>query len=329
MRTDLHLSRGTARSALTRVVTFTGVILLLWFTSVKAITYPAGSDYLLPSEAKGGFVISSASIESGQSSKKESSTVNYVAMDGQSYQLLENRGRYVNVLIPQSYEEGPFFTEDHIEELVDRLDILYSIYTDIIQNEPAGSWLLNIAFVPQTCGTACGLLGSRGIEIMSDKRNYEAIINELNAGRLDRLLFHEMAHNFDIYSNYLHYLPDHPHAWTDMFEYFAPFRYSRINGQGVEADDQYNSQMSSVWKEYVTEQAANWEYCVKDNSCADMGMSANNLWAMLYYRIEAIHGIDAILDSFEFLNTYASTNPPPMERVRKTDPGPARRMSPK
>ena len=66
-----------------------------------------------------------------------------------------------------------------------------------------------------------------GIEIKQDASNYDRIIIDLDAGKLDSILAHEMAHNFDLYWNYLHYLPDHGHAWTNMFEYFAPFRFAR------------------------------------------------------------------------------------------------------
>ena len=58
-------------------------------------------------------------------------------------------------------DEGPFFTADHLEELVDRLDALYALYREILQLEPAGSGLLTVAFVPDTCGTGCGLPATR------------------------------------------------------------------------------------------------------------------------------------------------------------------------
>ena len=217
-------------------------------------------------------------------------------MDGSSYQLAEHPGHFVSVLL---------------------LDILYAQYVDILQSEPSGDELLTVAFVPNTCGTGCGKVGAKGFEVRSEKRNYESIISALNNGSMDRVLLHEMAHNFDIYLNYLHYLPDHAHAWTEIFEYFAPYRYSRLSTHGMTADDLYNSPMNSVWKEYVTDQYANWEQCVRDNSCTDMGMSANQLWAMLYYRIEAMHGTEAILDSFSLLKAYAETNAPPTSNESK------------
>ena len=315
MQRDLYFIRRAAWSAVIRALNSIGVVLLLWVSSIEADTAQAGRDYLLPAQANGGFISLPSSTESGQSSARPSaskpSTISYQAFDGSSHQLVENRGRYVNVLIPQSFEDGPFFTADHIEEMVDRLDMLYALYTELLHDQPAGSGLLTVAFIPQTCNMGCGLIGARGFEIMSHRRNYEAIIHELDAGRLAPLLMHEMAHNFDIHSAYLHYLSDHAHAWTDMFEFFAPFRFSRVSSHGEAPDDRYNSPVSAVWKEYVTEESADWEHCVRDDSCSDLGLSANSLWAMLYYRVETMHGIDAILDSFEFLENYTKTEPPP------------------
>jgi hypothetical protein len=314
---DLCLKRVATNRAAKRIFYTIGVVLLLWTLSVEANNSLTHRDYLLPGQAKGGFISLPSSTESGQSSKQKSATISYVAFDGSSHQLVENRGRYVNVLLPQSFEGGPFFTSDHVEELVDRLDILYALYAELLNEQPPGTGLLSIAFIPQTCGMGCGLIGARGFEIRSEASNYAAIIRELDAGRLETVLLHEMAHNFDAYSDYLHYLPDHAHAWTDMFEFFAPFRYSRISSHNEAPDDRDNSPVSSVWKKYVTEETASWQHCVRDDSCADLGLSANSLWAMLYYRVEALHGIDAILDSFEFLRDYAKSNPPPVSDEEK------------
>jgi hypothetical protein len=301
----------TARSAVILLLMFMGNFAFLWASPVFAFNPQSDKDYLLPEQTKGGFISQPSSLESTGSAAKTSSISSYTAFDGSTHQLLENRGRYVNVLIPQSYDDGAFFTADHIEEMVDRLDMLYVLYSEIMQDQPAGNDLLTIAFVPQTCGMACGLVGAKGFEILSDPRNYEAIIGELDAGRLERILLHEMAHNFDLRSALLHYLPDHAHAWTDMFEFFALFRYSRSGSRDEAPDDLYNSPVSSVWKVYVTNESANWQHCVIEDGCADMGLSANNLWAMLYYRIEALYGIDAILESFDYLRDYASTSRPP------------------
>lgn len=316
---DLYPKVKIARVAAFRFIYSLGLALLLWPTFVHADNSISGRDYLLPEAAKGGFLSRPSSIQSKQGKAGTQAVTSYQAFDGSSHQLVENRGRYVNVLTPQSYAGGPFFTADHIEELVDRLDILYAVYTELLQNSPSGDGLLTIAFVPQTCGMGCGLVGARGFEILSDTRNYEAIIRELDAGRLESVFFHEMAHNFDLHYAYLHYLPDHAHAWTEMLEYFAPFRYAKISGHGETPDDSYNSPVSYAWKRYIADETATWNTCVMQDSCSAIGLSANQLWAMLYYRVEAMHGSDAILDSFEFLKHYTRTHSPPVTVEAKED----------
>jgi hypothetical protein len=312
MQMDLCLKRGTAGNAVIWALNAMGAVLLLWTCSVSGNTASTSRDYLFPAESLGGSLHAPSHIESSGSVSKLSALVQYEAFDGQFYDLVQNRGRHVNVLVPQSAVDGPNFTADHLEELVDRLDMLYTLYVELLQGEPGGSGLLNIAFIPQTCGSGCGLIGGRGIEVQSSSHVMEDIIRELDAGRLDSILLHEMAHNFDTFSAYLHYLPDHAHAWTDMFEFFAPYRYSRDSTKGRSPDDLYNSPVRAVWRDYVTDESARWDNCVRDQACGDLGLHANGLWAMVYYRIESLYGIEALLDSFRFIRDYARTHAPPV-----------------
>ncbi len=297
------------------------MVLLFWaqllYANPNTDPLAAERDYLLPAESHGGFIYTPSNTRSTQQGNdKQSTTVNYQAFDGASYVLEPHAGRYVTVLLPPT---GAPFTEDHMEELLDRLDILYSTYQELMQGEPDGPGLLTIAFVAETCGLACGYVGSKGIEIRQDPNNYEKIMVDLAAGKLNSILTHEMAHNFDLYAEYLHYLPDHAHAWTAMFEFFAPYRFARESNHQQQPDDLYRSPPGSVWKSYLADGSANWEICVRDQLCRAAGFTENNLWAMIYYRIEALHGMDAVLDSFTYLNSYARSNVPPKSVQQKED----------
>lgn len=285
---------------------------LLWAAASScALAGPQGRDYLAPSESRGGYTETASRLQSGTAASKPAARLSYRAFDGQSYDLREYRGYHVRVLLPDAPAQGPFFTAEHVEELVYRLDALYALYRDILGMEPDGSGLLTVAFVPETCGTGCGLLGARGIEIKSLPLNYELIIEELDAGRLESLLVHEMVHNFDRYAAHLHYLPDHPHAWTDFFQYFAAHRYGRQTLANEAADDLYHSPVSAAWKTWVANPGADWATCVRDGGCEHLGLNANNAWAMPYYRMESLYGIEAILRSFEFLTEYVTRQPKP------------------
>lgn len=216
---DLRLTSETARYAVISILNCIAVGLLLWATSSYANVSTSGKDYLSGDEVHGGWLSRPSTTESSGSKPRQSAVSQYKAFDGQFHNLHENPGRHVNVLLPESFDEGPFFTPDHVEELVDRLDILYVLYSELLGVEPSGSGLLNIAFIPQTCGMGCGLIGHKGIEILSDSWNYESIIRDLDSGRLESILLHEMAHNFDAYSDHLHYLPDHAHVWPPVWQH--------------------------------------------------------------------------------------------------------------
>ena len=56
MQMDLYLKRETAWNAVIWILNVTGVILLLWVTSVEANTAHIGSDYLFADDAKGGYL---------------------------------------------------------------------------------------------------------------------------------------------------------------------------------------------------------------------------------------------------------------------------------
>jgi hypothetical protein len=285
--------------------------------SLQASAGRDAPDYLYPEETLGGVIESDSRLQAGTASSRPKARISYRAFDGQSYAMQEYRGRHVAVLLPDNTGDSPPFTAEHLEEMVDRLDELYALYRDILQAEPDGSGLLKVAFVPETCGAGCGLLGAKGIEIRTDALNYAAIIEELDAGRLDSILVHEMAHNFDIFLNYLHYLPNHAHAWTDFFEYFAAYRYGRHNLGGEAPDDVYQSPVSQTWKDYVASESANWSRCVRDGACGDLGLSANNAWAMPYYRMEELYGSEAMVRSFRFLSDYVKQNPAPRDSEAK------------
>lgn len=315
---DLHLTAHITPTALAgkragRVLVF----LFLWSILCGAAVAESGKDYMNVSEVRGGWILPAARTESTAGKIGRSGPVSYRAFDGQQYGMLEYEGSHVSVLLPASGDDERIFTDDHLQEMIDRLDILYLLYRDLLHGEPDGAGRLTIAFVPETCGMGCGLLGHKGIEILLHPQNLESIIRELDAGRLDSILVHEMVHNFDGYSNYLHYLPDHAHAWTDMFEFFAPYRYARNSRNDEAPDDSYLSPVSAVWRDYVATAGADWETCVKNQGCGDDGLEANNLWAMLYYRIESLHGSEALLASFEFLADHASRFAPPQTAEEK------------
>jgi len=85
------------------------------------------------------------------------------------------------------YIERNSITADQLSDLetlkaiIDRIDFYYDYYTDFFKKEPSGgdpnfSLKSPIAFVPPSCGAACGLIGSKGIEV--DQGMFCQIFNE-------------------------------------------------------------------------------------------------------------------------------------------------------
>ena len=64
---DLRLKRRRARVAAKHTFSFIGAALFLWLSPVQTNASQMGADYMLPAEAKGGFITSVSSIESAGS----------------------------------------------------------------------------------------------------------------------------------------------------------------------------------------------------------------------------------------------------------------------
>jgi hypothetical protein len=314
---DLHLTAHNLPTAPIGKRGGRALLLILCSTLSFAAVADTARDYMDASEVRGGWILPTARTESTADKIARGGPVSYRAFDGQQYEMLEYGGFHVSALLPAAAGDDTGFTADHLREMVDRLDLLYLLYRELLHGEPDGAGRLTVAFVPESCGMGCGLLGHKGIEILLHPQNVENIIRELDAGRLDSILVHEMVHNFDGFWRHLHYLPDHAHAWTDMFEFFAPYRYARNSRNDESPDDSYRSPISAVWRDYVAAAGADWETCVKNQGCEGDGLEANNLWAMLYYRVESLHGSEALLASFEFLADHARRFAPPRTAEEK------------
>lgn len=86
------------------------------------------------------------------------------------------------------YIERNSITADQLSDLetlkaiIDRIDFYYNYYTTFFGREPSGgdlnySFKSPVAFVPPSCGAACGLIGTKGIEVSQGM--FCQIFNEL------------------------------------------------------------------------------------------------------------------------------------------------------
>lgn len=245
--------------------------------------------------------------------------VAYTAFDGKTHELTRFQGRFVSILLPDSWMGEGALTEDLVRLFVDRADITYSHLADFMRAEPAGEGPLTVAVLPEgaTCGWGCGFIGSKGVEIADIPHLNPILWREIAADKGMSVLVHEMTHNFDIYWPYLYYLPGHPHAWTDFVNLYL-FLY---NQEG--SADGPPEEVAAHWLEttgpYFKDPAADWAHCVRDGACEDRGITANNAWGGFGFRIALFYGPRAARASMTFLRDYTRTHTPPTTPEGKED----------
>lgn len=245
--------------------------------------------------------------------------VAYTAFDGKTHELTRFPGRFVSILLPDSWLSPEALTEDLVRSFVDRADITYSHLADFMRAEPYGEGPLTVAVLPEgaTCGWGCGFIGSKGVEIADIPHLNPILWREIAADKGMSVLVHEMTHNFDVYWPYLYYLPGHPHAWTDFVNLYL-FLYN----QEGSADGPPN-EVAEHWLEttgpYFKDPTATWAHCVRDGACEDRGITANNAWGGFGFRIALFYGPRSARAAMTFLRDYAKTHSPPATPEGKED----------
>lgn len=244
--------------------------------------------------------------------------VQYRAFDGTMYTLTQFSGKNVAVLLPDSWLNG--LSREERRTFVDRCDLLYEHYKELIGEEPAGAGLLPIAVISQTCPGAwgCGYIGFKGIEIVDADWSLNPIRQELAAGKAPGVVVHEMDHNFDVFWRYLHYLPDHAHAWTDFMDPYIKI-YSRMGSKDLSPNEIQHSEILKHYVPYISDETATWADCVRDGLCQNRGINRNYAWAGINHRVAQLHGVRVIRGFMTFLRNYKATQPPPSSPEAKED----------
>ena len=95
----------------------------------------------------------------------------YTDFNGVSHDvyLIETNFCVVQIEISEITDEQLQDTETIIK-ILNRVDALYNYYKTNLPNEPEGgnenySFKANVFFGPPSCGSGCGLVGSKGIEV--------------------------------------------------------------------------------------------------------------------------------------------------------------------
>lgn len=134
----------------------------------------------------------------------------YTAFNGNTYNSYRIETNYTVVYIIDSLLEN-YMIEDRstLTKIFDRIDKYYKFYLDKTGYEPPGgnpqfNNKTNVFFGPTSCGSGCGLLGTKGIELSGFSNIYFTIKNDLNVQR-DVIISYEFGRNWFTFLNKLFY----------------------------------------------------------------------------------------------------------------------------
>lgn len=253
--------------------------------------------------------------------------VSYTSGDKYTLALTRFEGAHVALLLSDRWLRA--LTREERWLLLDRADLLYVHYQEIVGQEPAGDGLLTIAITPSTCGGigyGCGAVGAKWVEVVEDA--LDDTRSALATGHLPTVLLHEMAHNFDVYNRYLQYTSDGAHAWTRFLERYGAF-YSRSGAYGVNLsypnhDPRFYSPegvlrigIEENLGSYMRSEQATWDRCVRLPSCAEVNDSA--VWGGVMNRLAQMAGPDVTRAALLFWRERSHTGVPPVTPEAKAD----------
>lgn len=193
----------------------------------------------------------------------------YHSWQSDDYAMFAFEGRYVRVLVQTT--DFPLLGKARMHELVDRCDRLYSTMRDLLSWEPGGDGRLSIALAVDTCGSGCGFVGWKGIEVEVDFHAYGAERIDGAYEAVWSILIHEMAHNFDPVSGPIFYTSDTAHAWTSFLNFYvmvADGNGTREHGPSFQRPrDVLDSMVGHFFDPYVRDAASTWSGCISGGDC--------------------------------------------------------------
>jgi hypothetical protein len=123
--------------------------------------------------------------------------IRYPQFQGGDLHLSYQNSEHILLLLPKVD-----YHADTLAALLNVYDRAYELATELSGREPDPSPMgidkLPLAIVPFTCGSGCGRLGRKGIEITEEKfdRIYDQYVKD---GKYDHLFFYELGRNFWFY----------------------------------------------------------------------------------------------------------------------------------
>ena len=126
----------------------------------------------------------------------------YTAFNGNKYDAYIIETEYCVVQIEKNQIDEVYMNDrEALSKVLDRIDAYYKYFKDNVPKEPSGgnpnySFKTNVFFGPPSCGSGCGLVGSKGIEAGVNFKNiFFQLKHNLNVNR-DVIVPYELGSNF-------------------------------------------------------------------------------------------------------------------------------------
>ena len=149
----------------------------------------------------------------------QSSNEDYVMLENQTYSRFGDQKTFTSYLIETKYTvvyiEESLLNDQIIQDretfvkIFDRIDNYYQFYLDKTGYHPPGgnseyNFKTNVFFGPPSCGSGCGILGAKGIEVSGFSNIYFTMKNDLNVQR-DVIIGYEFGRNWFTFKSKLMY----------------------------------------------------------------------------------------------------------------------------
>lgn len=180
-----------------------------------------------------------------------------------SYAAKRYDGRWITLIIPVQHPRIEEATPDRIRVLVDRLDILYQSYRELLDWEPVKSadplGKQVFAVLPTEPENFYGLAFAPG-----DSSEYNnSVLSErgLDDDALSNVWVHELAHNFDAI-NVWDYGPDPAHDWTTLLQIWFARQQAHMDDENRMTWSGYQeSWLAQQWQPYLSNTSLTWQQC--------------------------------------------------------------------
>jgi hypothetical protein len=284
--------------------------------SQPLIPQPGDHDYRIPSPTEPKTrvrVLGGKAFGSGE-------RVAYSAFDGTTQELTRFHGRYVDILLPDGWLGPQALSAEQAQHFVDLTDLIYQHFLDLVGVPPAGDGPLVISVLHNACSgaTACGNLGSKGVEVDDSPVVAPYYWQEIEADVPSAVLVHELSHNFDVFYQYLGYTQDFPHSWTDFITYYF-YTYTHESYVGVTSEE-ITQDWLTITSRYFQDPQADWQTCVRDDQCEnDRYITPELALGGFGLRLALLEGPQVVRGFMRFLGQYQASHQPPETPEDKND----------